>query len=105
MGQFVNQDWVLLGNHSRQHPLKLRHLKIVSRLKPKKHGTVWYDNKGIINILSMSKAKNEVQVRYDRTTQNKFFMTKPDEEVYFHQGLTGLYLHYTNNRYSYLITV
>ena len=66
---------------------------------------MWYDDKGIINILYMSKVKNKVQVRYYSTTPNIFFMTKPDEEVYFHQGLTGLYLHYTNNRYSYLITV
>ena len=44
-------------------------------------GTVWYNDRCIVNILSLSKAKNNYHVMYDSAEVNKFITVMTDKEV------------------------
>ena len=47
------------------------------------YGTVWYEPKGIANILSMSRATKKFRVVFDSKGGNVFRMVLPDREVRF----------------------
>jgi hypothetical protein len=57
------------------------------------YGTVWYHPKGIANILSLSKVKNNGnRVTYDSAAGNEFHVHKPDGKVrVFSESERGLY--------------
>lgn len=57
------------------------------------YGTVWYHPKGIANILSLSRVKeNGYHVTYDSNNGNKFVVHKPDGSTrVFEQSNRGLY--------------
>jgi hypothetical protein len=64
----------------------------------KNYGEVWYNAKGIANILSLAKVKEKHPVRYDSDNCNQFVVVQPKKQVVFQQNSSGLYHHYTTNR-------
>ena len=56
------------------------------------YGTVWFDPKGIANILSMKQVKSKYHVQYDSESGNLFVVTKPDGKVFeFKESDDGLH--------------
>ena len=56
------------------------------------YGTVWYHEKGIANILLLSKAKEKYKVTFDSSDDNSFIVHKPDGEIrVFKESEKGLY--------------
>jgi hypothetical protein len=45
------------------------------------YGTVWYDPRGIANILRMKRVKEKCHVHYDSKGDGIFYVTKPDENT------------------------
>ena len=76
----------------------------VHHVGDKNYGILWFDKGGIANILSLNKANNKLPVRHISATSNTYVITKPDREVYFHEGPTRLYFHDTKNRATALVT-
>ena len=60
--------------------------------------TIWFDNRCITNILSMSKSKNKYRVMYDSAEGNKFIIFLSDKEVLFIEIFNGIYYHDLENR-------
>ena len=56
-------------------------------------GTVWFDNRCISNILSLSKAKNKYRVMHDNAEGNQFIMVMPGNKAVFNEIRNGLYYH------------
>jgi hypothetical protein len=58
------------------------------------YGTVWYYPKGIANILSLSRVKNNgFCVTYDSVNGNEFIVSKLDTKRIFHRVITWSILH------------
>ena len=56
------------------------------------YGTVWYNPKGIANILSLAKVKSKFRVTYDSASDNAFTLHKDDGSTrLFNESPTGLY--------------
>ena len=55
--------------------------------------TVWFDDRCITTILSMSKEKNKYHVMYDGAEVDQFIMVVPDKNVLFDESRNGLYYH------------
>jgi hypothetical protein len=64
----------------------------------KNYGEVWFNRKGIANILSLAKVKERYPVRYDSEGGNQFIVVQPKKQVVFKQSSSGLYFHDTTNR-------
>jgi hypothetical protein len=63
------------------------------------YGWVWYYPKGIANILSLSRVKEQFRVTYDSANGNCFQVHKNDGEILnFHEGPKRLYFHDMSNR-------
>jgi hypothetical protein len=62
------------------------------------YGTAWFNDDGIVNILSMSLVNTNFPVRYDSTTGDQLIVLKPDKDVIFAASSNGLYYHDTTNR-------
>jgi hypothetical protein len=45
------------------------------------YGTVWFDPKGIADILSLSNLKKKYRVTFDSSTDNTFYVHKSDEST------------------------
>jgi len=57
------------------------------------YGTVWYDPKGIANILSLRQVRKKYHVQYDSGKDDAFLVTKPDGKQFrFMQSTGGLYV-------------
>jgi hypothetical protein len=67
------------------------------------YGTVWFNEDGIANILSMSLVRKKLPVRYDSVAGNQFIVSKLDKEVIFSASHSGLYYHDTTNRVVVLV--
>jgi hypothetical protein len=67
------------------------------------YGTVWFNEDGIANILSMSLVKKKFPVRYDSASGDQFIVSKPDKDVIFSASSSGLYYHDTTNRAVVLV--
>ena len=56
------------------------------------YGVVYYEPKGIANILSLARVKDRFQVTFDSSSGNTFVVTKPDgSRKLFQQSQSGLY--------------
>jgi hypothetical protein len=64
----------------------------------RKNGTVWFNEYGIANIISMSLVRKKFPVRYDSVAGDQFIVSKPDKDVIFSASRSGLYYHDTINR-------
>ena len=69
----------------------------------KNYGTVWYSNKAIANILSLSKVKKQYPIRYDSVGGNQFVVSTPRHDIIFSESDRGLYYHDTDNRAIVLV--
>jgi hypothetical protein len=55
------------------------------------YGTVWYDPRSIVNILSLSKGKQKYLLQYN-SSDGKFVVKKPDESfIHFIESPTGFF--------------
>jgi hypothetical protein len=111
-GRDISKTWLLLDNQStvdvfvnpdllcnlREVPCHLdvhcnagsRHTNIVGDLPG--YGTVWLDEGGISNILSLSRVSQRYHVSYDSEQNNSFLVTKPDGNTFeFKQSDSGLF--------------
>ena len=61
-------------------------------------GTVWFDDRCIVNILSLLISKNKDRVMYDIEEVNQFIMGMPDKEVLLNEIRNGIYCHDTEDR-------
>ena len=52
-----------------------------------RYGTVWFDPKGIANILSLKKVKAKYHVVYDSNSNSSFVVTKLDGTVFIFEEL------------------
>jgi hypothetical protein len=59
---------------------------------------VWYNAKGIANILSLAKVKQKYPVGYNSDSCNQCVGVQPKKQVVFQQSGSGLYYHDTMNR-------
>jgi hypothetical protein len=55
------------------------------------YGTVWFNEEGIANILSMALVKKKVSVMYDSTKGDHLIVSKPEKEIVFAASASGLY--------------
>jgi hypothetical protein len=69
----------------------------------KNHGTVWYSDSAIANILSLSRVKNKFPITYDSKNNNEFHAIKPDKHVVFKESDSCLYYRDTTYRVFLLI--
>ena len=53
-------------------------------------GTVWFDDRCIVNILYLSKAESKYLVMYDNAEVKKIIMVIPDKEILFNEIRNGL---------------
>jgi hypothetical protein len=67
------------------------------------YGTVWFNEDGIANILSMSLMSKTFPVRYDSASGDQFVVSKPDKDVIFSASKSGIYYHDTTNRAVVLV--
>jgi hypothetical protein len=67
------------------------------------YGTVWFNEDGIANIMSMSLVRNKFPVRYDSIVGDQFIVSKPDTDVIFSASRSGLYFHDTTKRAVVLV--
>ena len=56
-------------------------------------GTVWFDNRCIENIISLSKTKNMHRVMRNSAEGNQFIVVMLDKEVLFNESLNVIYYH------------
>jgi len=63
----------------------------------KNYGTMWYDPKGIANILSFKKVREKYAVAYDATNKSFTVTTKPNGKVFVFKELV-LGLHYLDTK-------
>ena len=62
-------------------------------------GTIWLDQHGIANIVSLHQAKEQHHIVYDSVTNNEFMLTDADGNVIrFSESGKGLYYYDTNDR-------
>ena len=66
-------------------------------------GTIWFDNRCIANILSLSKAKNRYRIMYDSAGGKKFIMVMPDKEALVNESGNGIYYHDLEDSYLVLV--
>jgi hypothetical protein len=78
--------------------LQCRHKGDQAHRNPKKYGTVWFNEEGIANILSMALVKKKLPVKFDSTKGDHFVVSKPKKYVIFAASASGLYYHDTKNR-------
>jgi hypothetical protein len=101
--KYVNPNWILLDSHSTAYifcnPKLLTHIRnagksiklhcnagtsiITQKGTRQKYGEVWYNAKGITNILSLAKVKHKYSVRYDSDDGNQFVVVQPKKQVVF----------------------
>jgi hypothetical protein len=94
----LSQDWILLDNHSTVdvsiNPRLVKDIRVTdtimhihchsgtssTRLQATLpgYGTVWFDPKGIDNILSLSNVKKKYRVTFDSSTDDTFYVHKTD---------------------------
>ena len=71
------------------------------------HGTVWYHPHVTVNILSMTKLKQQYHITYDSGKENAFIVREPDAthtKYVFKESHDGLYYHDLNNTQQIYIT-
>jgi hypothetical protein len=54
------------------------------------NGTVWFNEEGIVNILSMALVKKKFPVKYDSTKGDHFVVSKPEKDIIFTASASGL---------------
>jgi hypothetical protein len=94
----ISQDWILLDNQSTVdvfiNPRLVKDVRVTdtiihihchsgtssTRLQAtlSGYGTVWFDPKGIANILSLSNVKDKYRVTFDSSTDDTFYVHKSD---------------------------
>jgi hypothetical protein len=70
----------------------------------KNYGTVWFNEEGIANILSMALVKKKFPVRYDSTKGDHFVVSKPEKDIIFAASASGFYYHDTTNHAVVMVT-
>jgi hypothetical protein len=68
------------------------------------YGTVWFNEKGLANILSMALVKNKFPVKYDSTKGDHFVVSKPEKDIIFAASASGLYYHDTTKCAVVMVT-
>ena len=68
-------------------------------------GTVWFDDRCIANILSLSKSKNRYRIMYGRAEIIQFIMVMPDTEFLFDKSQNGIYYHDMEDRDLVLVVI
>ena len=61
-------------------------------------GTIWFDNRGIMHMISLSKSKEKFRVMYDSAEGKQFNMVIPGNKVLFNKSHNGLYHHNMEDR-------
>ena len=71
------------------------------------HGLVWYHPQVSVNILSISKLKQQYRITYDSDNENAFIVKEHDNDqikYIFHESYDGLYYHDTASTQQIYIT-
>ena len=112
-GDKLPQDWVLLDNQSTvdvfSNPRLLKNIRKTTRTMtikcnagitetnmigemPGYPGEVWYNPKGMANILSVANVKKHYRITYDSLNQNGFIVHKTDgKQRHFKESAKGLF--------------
>jgi hypothetical protein len=119
-GTEVPANWILLDNQSTvddvfangklltnirktNRTMRIRCNAGVSRTNMvgnlKGYGEVWYNPKGIANILSLSQVEKKYRVTYDSAKERRFTVHKPNGATrHFNQSQSGLFYLDTTNK-------
>ena len=97
MKVWMTQDLMTMkGNGSMLTTNKKAHLK--------NYGDVWFDERAIMNILSLKNVKKKYRITYDSEGEGAFLVHKPDGQIlHFPMHHGGLHYHDTTQRQILLV--